>query len=169
MAVPIMNMSDIPFEGIIWKNSLYLPKAAESFVGSEPHVFATNADLEGLNVLLLHSRESFRKTYNRIITDCYSRFPDENPTPVVRRLSGEMTELARRRDDGQDIIALRLEDRISERFGASGRIYLVPDNDRLVAVKLSDLGNYYVGRVMHDFNHFVLPKIRQFITPAKAG
>ena len=161
-------MSDIPFEGFIWKHNLYLPKAAAPLLGTEPYVYTTNAPLENVNVLLLQSKESFRKTYNRILTDCYFRFPDENPTPVVRWLSGERTELAKRLD-GQDIITLKLEDRISQPFGASGRIYLVPDNDRLVAVKLSDLGNYFVARVNHNYRHFVLPKIEKFITPAKAS
>lgn len=153
------------YEGTLADRLLFVPKEPSELLGRSEFVIARNDDTTGLNVIFLYSKENFMKVTKRL-TDHIWHNTNDDPAVTQRNLL-RYAEIIKRSDktckiDGnpQHLGSYVELDQTFERFGPLNRdrLYILPGNERLVLVKMEDLGKYIAARAIKSISHLVNAK-----------
>jgi len=157
-------MKDL-YEGTLADKLLFVPKEPSELLGSGEFVVARNDDTTGMNVIFLYSEEKFRKITKRL-TDHVWYNTNDDPAVTQRNLL-RYAEIAKRSDKTRMIDAhpqhlgsyVQL-DQTFERLGplSRNRLYILPGIERLVLVKVEDLGKYLSARAIKSISNLAQTK-----------
>jgi len=145
------------YEGKLTERLLSIPYEPSKFLSRGKFVVERHCKISGLDVIFLYSMDNFMEVRNRLVDDVWENTNDD-PAVTQRNLMRH-TELTKRFDKTRKQIYLgsyvHLDKKNFERFGSPtrNRLYILPEKERLVLVKLEDLGKYLAGKVIRSIPH----------------
>jgi hypothetical protein len=157
-------MKDL-YEGTLVDKLLFVPKEPSELLGRGEFVVARNNDTTGMNVIFLYSEEKFRKVTKRLTDHVWYNTTDD-PAVTQRNLL-RYAEIVRRSDKtrkiddhSQHVGSYVQLDQTFERIGPISRskLYILPGIERLVLVKVEDLGRYIAARAIKSIPHLANAK-----------